>query len=81
MYHNKTMENYEWFVKNYNNIFKEYGECFVCVYNKQIVGKFKTYKDGVLKMSKKYELGSFLIQRCCRDKFSATNAFVSSVNF
>lgn len=78
-----TMQNsdYKWFLDNFDNLFKNYGLCFLAIKNKNVLGHYKTYSEAVYETIKKEELGSFIVQKCSDNKILATNAFIYTINF
>lgn len=71
-------EDFKWFVENYNELFKKYGLCFLAIKNKEVLGTYQSAKDAVSDISKKYPLGSFIVQLCNGDKSGYTNYFANS---
>lgn len=74
---NERREDFEFFLKNYQNIFEKYGNCFVAIRNKAIIGVFKTEKEAIDITSAQYELGEFIIQKCNGDETGYTNYITS----
>ena len=72
--------DYKWFVENLDNLYKEYGDVYLAIKEKKVIGVFSSYAEGVKEMSKKEELGTFIIQKCGKDKSAYTN-YISSFNF
>lgn len=74
---NERKEDFNFFLENYQNIFKKYGSCFVAIRNKEIIGIFKTEKEAIDITSAQYELGQFIIQQCNGDETGYTNYITS----
>lgn len=74
---NERREDFEFFLKNYQSIFEKYGNCFVAIRNKTIIGVFKTEKEAIDITSAQYELGEFIIQKCNGDETGYTNYITS----
>lgn len=74
---NERRDDFEFFLKNYQNIFEKYGNCFVAIRNKAIIGVFKTEKEAIDITSAQYELGEFIIQKCNGDETGYTNYITS----
>lgn len=72
--------DYEWFLENYMDIFQRYGESYVVIKNRQILGTYSSYADGVRKTAVTEELGTFIVQFCNGDESGYTN-YIASVNF
>ena len=57
-------EDYNWYKNNYNDLFKKYGNCFLVIKDKEVLGNYVTFAEALKKTKVEYELGSFIIQRC-----------------
>lgn len=72
--------DYKWFLDNYTSLFKTYGTCFLVIKNKNILGVYSSYAEGLKTTLKKEEIGTFIIQKC-DGKDSAYTNYISSINF
>lgn len=72
--------DYEWFKKHCFEFFNEFGEKYIAIKNKTILGIYDTYADGVLSTKKAEPLGTFIVQKCGPDE-SAYTVYISSMNF
>lgn len=72
--------DYKWFKENYFTISEEYGNSFVVIKNKKVIGSFDNYGDAVRETVKKEKLGTFIVQFCNGDESAYTN-YISSFNF
>lgn len=75
-----VQEDYKWFLEKYNDLYEKYGEAYLAIKNKKVLGVYNTYADGVRLTSKNEELGTFIIQKCGKDESSYTN-YIASMNF
>lgn len=57
-------QDFDYFVDNYQNIYKQYGHSFIAIKNKHILGSFNSIMDAVNKLSNKYQVGTYIIQEC-----------------
>lgn len=57
-------EDFMWFLHNYDQISKDYNRKYVVVKNKQIIGAYDTYADGVSNTKQVEDLGTFIVQYC-----------------
>lgn len=73
-------EDFCWFQKNYTDINNKYGDCFVAIKDKAVVGAYKTYAEAVHAMEKTEEKGTFIVQEC-RAGGVAYQACIASMNF
>ncbi len=60
-------DDFKWFIDHYDEIEKKYGDSFVAIKNKKILGSYKSYAEGVRETEKTEELGTFIVQECSRD--------------
>jgi hypothetical protein len=75
------LENeYQWFLENYNELFKQYGTSFLALKNKSVLGVYQSYAEGVKKTLQNEEPGTFIVQKCNGEKSAYTN-YISSMCF
>ncbi len=76
---NKTNQenDFLWFEKHYPEFQKRYGNVFLAIKNKQILGVYKTYSEGVHAASQTEELGTFIIQECSTTRKAYIAEFAS----
>ena len=58
------IENFEWFIEHYNEIFELCGECYVVIYEKKLVGVFHSFNAAHTWVNKHNLLGRCNIQYC-----------------
>ena len=73
-------QDYQWFLENYDSLFKKYGKSFLVIRNKEILGVYSSYAEGVKEACKRAELGTFIVQECNGDESGYTN-YISSTIF
>lgn len=73
-------ENYKWFEENYNSLSKKYKGYYLIILNKEIIKVFKTIDDAI-EFSKKLPEGTFIIQKCEKNKDDLIQVFHSRVRF
>lgn len=71
--------DYEWFEEHYKDFQNKYGDAFIAIKNKQVLGVYETYGQGVRETQKTEELGTFLVQECKKD--SLAHCWIASMNF
>lgn len=71
-------QDFKWFLKNYDNLFQQYGICYLSIKNKKVLGAYSTYGEGV--RNTKEKLGTFIVQLCNGRKDGYTNT-ITSMNF
>lgn len=57
-------EDFIWFKEHYPEFQKEYGEAFVVIKNKKVLGVYESYAKGLKETAKTEELGTFIVQEC-----------------
>ena len=72
--------DFQWFLDNYDDLFKQYGVAFLAIKNKSVLGAYSSYGDAVRKTSETEKLGTFIVQECNGDESAYTNS-IATVNF
>lgn len=72
--------DFEWFKENCYELFKRFGEKYVAIKNKTILGIYESYADGVISTMKSEPAGTFIVQKCGPDE-TAYTTYISSMNF
>lgn len=72
--------DYNWFLENYDQLFQKYGECYLVIKNKVVLGKFSSYGEGVRGALKTEEPGTFIVQHCNGNESGYTNYIASLFN-
>lgn len=74
---NVQTRDFQWFLENYTELFNKYGSSFLAIKNETVIGKYKTYAEGVRMASEDNDLGTFIVQECNGDE-SAYTIYISS---
>lgn len=72
--------DFEWFLKRYEDLFKEYGNAYLAIKNEKVLGSYKSYGEAVEETKKTEELGTFIVQHCNGREDGYTN-YIASMNF
>jgi len=72
---------FQWYLDNQNKIVKKYNGKYIVIKDNSIVGSYNSDIEALLDSEKKYEIGTFLIQRCSPGTEAYTQNFSSRVNF
>lgn len=72
--------DFNWFVENIDELYKEFGACYLSIQNKKVLGRYNSYAEAVNETSKSIPLGTFIVQKCGESKEAYTN-YISSMNF
>lgn len=73
-------EDFAWFKEHYPEFQKKYGNAFIVIKNKKVLGTYKSYAEGVRETEKTEDLGTFIVQEC-NPKCEAYHCYISSMNF
>ena len=60
-------QDFDYFVANYQKLFKEYGHKFLAIKDKKILGSYNSIPEALEDLSKTYEVGTYIIQECTGD--------------
>ena len=74
-------QDYQWFLDNYDNLFREYGRTYLAIKNAKVLGSYPSYADAVKNTEKNEELGSFIVQYCNGEESGYTNYISSMFTF
>lgn len=72
-------KNFDFYIKNHNEIIKKYLNKFIIIKDEKIIDSYDTFEEAIKESSKKYELGTFIIQKCSKDLNEITQAYHSRV--
>ena len=72
-------ENYKYFEEHYKEIVEKHLNKYVIIKDKKIVGSYDTLEEAAKRAAEKYELGTFIIQKCDKNIEDSTQIFHSRV--
>ena len=72
---------FDFYLANQSELVKKYNGKVIVIKDCQVVGVYNTDLEAVNESSKKYELGTFLVQKCEPGSESYTQTFHSRVAF
>lgn len=72
-------KNFNFYLENHKDIIKKYLDKYIVIKDEKIVDSYDTFEEAVSESSKKYKLGTFIIQKCSKDLSETTQAFHSRV--
>ena len=61
---NMQDRDFDWFLQNYDELYKQYGKSYLVIKDQNVIGSFQTYADGVRGASLIAAPGSFIVQHC-----------------
>ena len=70
---------YKWFLTNYSDLFKEYGDSSLAIKDEAVLGTYSSYADCVMETSKNEKLGTFIVQKCNGDESAYTNYVANDI--
>ena len=59
-------DDYEWYIDNFDALYKKYGKAFIVISNKKVLGSYPTAVEGVHSMYNKNI--DFIVQECAKTK-------------
>ena len=72
--------DFNWYKEHLEELFNEYGELYIAIKDKKVLGVYRSLREGVSETAKVEELGTFIVQKCGRDESAYTN-YISSMDF
>lgn len=72
-------KDFAYYVQNHKEIVKKYLNKYIVIKNQEIIDSYDTFEEAAAESSKKYELGTFIIQKCSEDLSELTQVFHSRV--
>jgi hypothetical protein len=71
--------DFDYFKENMISFFKEYGERFIAIKDKTVLGVYDTFDEALTETLKTEELGTFIVQQCTDNDVNFTHVFQSNV--
>lgn len=71
--------DFQYFLDNIGNLFCEYGDRFVVIKNKAVLGSYDTAADAITNTTKSEKMGTFIVQRCAPSVECVTAHFAGNV--
>lgn len=56
--------DFNWFLDNYEDLFKEYGKKEIAIKNKSVIGVFDDTTSALKELNKSYKIGEYILQTC-----------------
>lgn len=72
-------KEFEYYLQNQDELLEKYEGRYIVVKDDVVLGAFDTEMDALREISKKYELGTFLVQKCDWGDASYTQTYHSRV--
>lgn len=74
-------KEFEYYLKNQNDLVEKYNNKYIVIIGEKVVGAYNTDAEALIDAEKKYQLGTFLIQKCTPGKDDYTQIFHTRVTF
>jgi hypothetical protein len=74
-------KEFKYYLDHQDELIKKYNGKFVVIKDGQVIGSYDSQFEAVEETSKKYELGTFLVQKCEPGSESYTQTYHSRVSF
>ena len=73
-------EDFVWFKEHYEEFQKTYGNAFLVIKNKKVIGVYESYGQAVRETEKTEPIGTFIVQECSQSH-AAYQCCIASMNF
>ena len=74
-------KEFQYYLDNQNDLVKKYNGRFIVIVGDNVVGDYDNHEQALYNSMSKYELGTFLIQKCTKGTEAYTQTFHSRVTF
>lgn len=74
-------KEFEYYLKNQDDLVKKYNGKYIVIKDSQVIGDYDNELEAIRKTMEKYELGTFLVQKCEPGNESYSQTFHSRVVF
>ena len=72
-------QDFEYFLKNMSTFYKKYSKKFLAIKGQNVIGIYDTFDNALDNTLKTEQPGTFLIQKCVKNKEEMTCNFQSNV--
>ena len=74
-------KEFKYYLEHQDELVKKYNGKFIVIKNREVIGVFDSELEAIEKTAEKYELGTFLVQKCEPGSESYTETYHSRVTF
>jgi hypothetical protein len=71
--------DYMWFTENFDNLYQEYGESYLIIKQRSVIGAYKNHSEAYANAIKSNSLGTFIIQKVCANIRDLTEYIVGPI--
>jgi fibrillarin-like rRNA methylase len=72
-------QDFEYFIQNMEEFYRQYGHKFLAIKNRNILGSYDSFNAALDETLKKEAAGTFIIQECFKTKEESVNHFQGNV--
>lgn len=65
-------KDFDYFIKNYQHFYKEYGHCFLAIKNEEVLDHKSTIQELIDSVNDRAKIGDYIIQECNGDESAYT---------
>ena len=69
--------DFQWFLANYNDLYKQYGHKIIVIQNQTILGIYEDKNSAIDITTETHKLGTFIVQECNGEESGYTNYITS----
>jgi hypothetical protein len=74
-------KEFGYFLSNQDELIKEYYNKYIVIKDQEVIGSYDNELEAIQETSKKYDLGTFLVQKCLPGINNYTQSYHSRVAF
>ena len=74
----ERMEDFQWFLSQYDNLFQRYGHKYFVIQNQKILGVYDKQSQALKSSMQDHAIGSFIVQECNGNESGYTNYIASN---
>jgi hypothetical protein len=74
-------KEFQYYLNNQNDLVKKFNDRYLVIVGEKVVGDYDGYSQALSDTLKKYEMGTFLVQKCSPGDKDYTLTFHSRVAF
>jgi hypothetical protein len=74
-------EEFKYYLDHQDELVKKFNGKYVVIRDKQVIGSYDSELNAIMETTKKYELGTFLVQKCEPGTSNYTQTYHSRVAF
>ena len=72
-------QEFQYYLQHQNEFVTQYNNRYLVIHNQQVVGDYATFADAVTDAQRRYQPGTFIVQRCSEGPKDYTFSYHSRV--